>query len=94
MDITIRNAVPAGVSSEPLDIGVSGGKIVEIGKGLTPGDRDYDAEGRIVVPGFVETHIHLDKSCILHRCSSKRGDLEEAIGEVARLKRLHRRRRL
>lgn len=86
MDITIRNAVPAGVSDEPLDIGVSGGKIVEIGKGLTPGDRDYDAEGRIVVPGFVETHIHLDKSCILHRCSSKRGDLEEAIGEVARLK--------
>ncbi len=86
MDITIRNAVSAGISGEPLDIGVSGGKIVEIGKSLSPGERDYDAQGRIVVPGFVETHIHLDKSCILHRCSSKRGDLEEAIGEVARLK--------
>ena len=39
--------------------------------------------GRCVSPGFVETHIHLDKSCILERCNAERGDLEEAIGEVA-----------
>ena len=35
-----------------------------------------------VLPGFVETHIHWDKSCILDRCASKRGDLEEAIEEL------------
>ena len=40
--------------------------------------------------GFVETHIHLDKSCILDRCKAEKGDLEEAIGEVAKAKkRLH-----
>ena len=27
-----------------------------------------DVDGRLVAPGFVETHIHLDKSCILDRC--------------------------
>ena len=37
-------------------------------------------------PGFVETHIHLDKSCILDRCRSERGDLEEAIAEAAKAK--------
>jgi cytosine deaminase len=39
-----------------------------------------------VSPGFVETHIHLDKSCILDRCKSDRGDLEEAIAEAAKAK--------
>ena len=37
--------------------------------------------------GFVETHIHLDKSCILDRCQSEQGSLEEAIAEVAAAKR-------
>ena len=40
--------------------------------------------GRLVTPGFIETHIHLDKSRILDRCKAEKGDLEEAIGEVAR----------
>ena len=48
--------------------------------------RSSTAGGRLVTPGFVETHIHLDKSCILDRLSSQRGGLNEAIGEVARLK--------
>ena len=39
-----------------------------------------------MTPGFVETHIHLDKSCILERLSATQGGLDEAIGEVARLK--------
>ena len=38
-------------------------------------------------PGFVETHIHLDKSCILDRCKAETGDLDEAIREVAAAKR-------
>ena len=37
--------------------------------------------------GFVETHIHLDKSCILDRCKSREGTLAEAIAEVAAAKR-------
>jgi cytosine deaminase len=45
-----------------------------------------DAGGRLVSPGFVETHIHLDKSCILDRCNSTRGDLEEAVAEATKAK--------
>ena len=86
MDLTLRNARLAVAPDEIVDIGIAGERIVDISTGLAPGDRDIDVDGRLVLPGFVETHIHLDKSCILDRCSSKRGDLEEAIEEVARVK--------
>ena len=44
-------------------------------------------DGRLVIAGFVETHIHLDKSCILDRCNCERGTLKEAIETVAAAKR-------
>src|SRR5262245_39870707 len=31
---------------------------------------ELDVAGGVVSPGFVETHIHLDKTCILDRCES------------------------
>jgi len=40
-------------------------------------------DGKLAVPGFVESHIHLDKACILDRCKSEEGTLEEAIREVS-----------
>ena len=61
-------------------------KRIASGGELPDGARTLDLEGRLLLPGFVETHMHLDKSCILHRCSSEKGDLAEAISEVARLK--------
>lgn len=48
--------------------------------------REIDCGGHLVAPAFIESHIHLDKSAILDRCTSERGDLDEAIGEVARAK--------
>ena len=52
-----------------------------------PKARRFDVGGRLVSSGFVETHIHLDKSCLLDRCTSVEGTLEEAIREVAKAKR-------
>jgi cytosine deaminase len=46
-----------------------------------------DLGGRLVVPGLVETHVHLDKSCLLDRCTCHRGTLEEAIASVTAAKR-------
>jgi cytosine deaminase len=86
MDLTLRNVVIAGETETPTDIGIAAGRIVEIRPSLTAGVVDHDLGGRLAMPGFVETHIHLDKACILDRCASKKGDLEEAIAEVARLK--------
>ncbi|MGI9412076.1 MAG: amidohydrolase family protein, partial [Hyphomicrobiales bacterium] len=53
---------------------------------LSADGRGIDIDGRMVAPGFIETHIHLDKSCILDRCKSEQGHLDEAIEQVAQAK--------
>jgi cytosine deaminase len=39
-----------------------------------------------VLPGLIETHIHLDKSCLLDRCNCQSGSLAEAVAAVTRAK--------
>ena len=86
MDLILRNARLAGEDRRSADIGIENGKIVAIEPHLRVEAEIIDLAGRLVSPGFVETHIHLDKSCILDRCTSDRGDLDEAIKEVAKAK--------
>ena len=84
MDLILRNAVVGETNDRsPVDIGIDNGKIVVIEAGLSADGRELDLGGRMVSPGLVETHIHLDKSCILDRCNSDKGDLDEAIEQVA-----------
>jgi cytosine deaminase len=86
MDLILRNARRIGAEHELTDIGITGGHVAAIEPGLAAEGETIDLGGRLVSPGFVETHIHLDKSCILDRCRSERGDLEEAIAEAAKAK--------
>ena len=87
MDLILRNAHIAGRETEgAFDIGILAGRIAVIAKTLAAEGEAIDAAGRLVAPGFIETHIHLDKSRILDRCRSDSGDLEEAIAEVAAAK--------
>src|ERR1700746_1173256 len=86
MDLILRNARRVGAEDELTDIGITSGRIAAIEPGLAAEGETIDLGGRLVSPGFVETHIHLDKSCILDRCKSDRGDLEEAIAEAAKAK--------
>ena len=88
MDLILRNALIAGAENEPpVDIAIESGRIAAIEVGLAAEGEEIDAGGRLVSPGFIETHIHLDKSCLLDRCKSVEGTLEEAISEVAKAKR-------
>ena len=87
MDLILRNALIAGAENEPpVDIGIEGGRIAAIEVGLAAEGEEIDVGGRLVSSGFIETHIHLDKSCLLDRCQSVEGTLEEAISEVAKAK--------
>jgi cytosine deaminase len=81
MDLILQNARLSGVS-DLVDIGIKNGNIVAIEKTLSNASEIIDLEGRLVVPPFCETHIHLDKSCILSRCSGAGGAIEDAIREV------------
>src|SRR4051794_7665461 len=69
MDLILRNARIAGMfDGAPGDIGVDKGRIVAIEQSLAAEGETLDVGGRLVSPGFVETHIHLDKSRIVERC--------------------------
>jgi len=65
-DVRLADAKPG----EPTtDIGVKDGRIAAIAPQLGGSAREQvQGGGRLVSAGFVETHIHLDKSCILARC--------------------------
>jgi len=82
VDLIIRNARLADRPSDgPLDIGVEKGRIVAIGRGLDGDAEAYDAQGCLACPGLIETHIHLDKSRIIDRCTpQERRDLSPVKG--------------
>ena len=49
------------------DIGVSDGKIIEIGDlGKVTGDKVIDAKDRFVSPGFIDNHAHSDWTILVH----------------------------
>jgi len=58
--LLIRNVRPAGGAA--TDVLVRDGRIAAIGAGATAGDASFDAGGRLMIPGLVEAHTHLDKS--------------------------------
>lgn len=87
LDHIFRNARIAGREGESVDIGIKDGRFAAIETTLVADGPAEDLGGRLVVPGFCETHIHLDKSCLLGRCNCQKGTLEEAIAAVAEAKR-------
>lgn len=84
-DLVLANARLPDLGDRPLAIAVADGRIAAIGPETPTATVVEDAGGRLVLPGFVESHIHLDKACILERCRAE-GSLGEAIAEVSRLK--------
>jgi len=89
MDLILRNAQVAGRNDNQklVDVGIKGGRIVEITTGLSAkAAEEIDLKGSLLAPGFIETHIHLDKSCILDRCKAEKGGLGEAVEQVAAAK--------
>jgi len=84
-DLIFRNALLRS-SAAPVDIGVKGGRIAAIAPGLACEGVEVDLGGHLALPGFVDTHIHLDKACLLGRCGHNHGSVSEAIRAVAGMK--------
>jgi dihydropyrimidinase len=61
-DCVIRNARLATASDTiDCDIGIRQGRIAMLGQGLAQGAHEIDAAGRVVTPGGVDSHCHLDQ---------------------------------
>jgi cytosine deaminase len=87
LDLVLRQARRAEDKEAVVDIAIAGGRIVEIAEQIIGDAPAEQLDGRLVIAGFVESHIHLDKSRILERCDCEHGTLEEAIASVAAAKR-------
>ncbi len=64
-DLVLKNTVYVNVFSNELchgDIAVAEGLIV--GMGSYSGKTEYDCTGKIVLPGFLDAHIHLESSLV------------------------------
>jgi cytosine deaminase len=87
MELIVRNArIADGPFPGAVDIGVADDRIVVIEPRLQADAEIYDAGGRLVCAGFVETHIHLDKSNIIDRCTPETGRDAQAVARVSALK--------
>jgi len=51
-----------GTGADPIraDVGISGGRIVDVGPNLARGEAEIAADGKLVTPGFVDIHTHYD----------------------------------
>ncbi len=87
LDLLFTGARIAGREDRIVDIGVAGGRFVAVEEAIDAPCPREALGGRLVVPGFVETHVHLDKSGILGRCTCTQGTLDEAVKAVAQAKR-------
>ncbi|WP_169392026.1 MULTISPECIES: amidohydrolase family protein [Psychrobacter] len=92
-DLIINNARLIGYHY-PVNIYIKNGHIERI-EVLEDQDIDneldasisrYDAKGHFVCSGFFESHIHLDKACILDRCNVSEGTFTEAAEETDKAK--------
>ncbi|RXG98451.1 amidohydrolase family protein [Bradyrhizobium zhanjiangense] len=85
-DLILRRALLRS-SAAPVDIGVKDGRIAAIEPRLVCDAVEVDLGGHLALPGFVDTHIHLDKACLLGRCGHDHGSVSDAIRAVAGMKR-------
>ena len=85
LDLMLRNAriLDADIL---VDIGIAKGRIQAIGADLAGDGKSLDLEGCMVSPGLIETHIHLDKSRILERCSAAPDRGTDHMARVAAVK--------
>src|SRR5690606_24122984 len=78
MDLVIRN-VRVWDDKPLMDIAIKDGKIAAIEEGIDASAAEViDAEGRAVIPGMVEPHMHLEKAFLHRRMPPVLGTLEEA----------------
>jgi len=69
------------------DIAVDGSLLTAVapaGAPLPPGAKTIDLEGSLVFPGFVDAHVHLDKTHTWNRAPNRSGTFQEALEVLGR----------
>ena len=73
LDLLIRGGTivdGSGAARYQGDVGIQGGRIVDIGRVRSVAERTIDADGLIVAPGFIDGHTHMDAQVAWDRIGS------------------------
>jgi cytosine deaminase len=88
MDLIVRDArILREGELVSADIAIQGKRIAAVSPALAADGPELKAAGCLVISGLIETHIHLDKTCILDRCRIEEGTVAEAVRVTAAAKR-------
>src|SRR6202021_1108090 len=61
-DLVIRNGtIVTAADTQHCDIGVKDGVVATLGRGLPAGAREIDAADRLVLPGAIDSHVHIEQ---------------------------------
>ena len=61
-DLVLRHGTVATAADVfTCDIGVTDGRIVALGERLAAGSNEIDVAGRLVLPGGIDSHCHLEQ---------------------------------
>ncbi|MDP7651392.1 MAG: dihydropyrimidinase, partial [Rhodospirillales bacterium] len=61
-DVVIQGGtVATAADTMSCDIGIRGGRVVALAEGLDGGDRVIDAAGKLVLPGGIDSHCHVEQ---------------------------------
>ncbi len=61
-DLVIRNGtVVTAADSICCDVGIKGPRVVALGEHLSDTERDIDASGKLVLPGGIDSHCHIEQ---------------------------------
>src|SRR5438552_4105292 len=61
-DLVVRNGTAAtAADTTQCDVAVKDGVVVALGRGLAAGVREIDAAGKLVLPGAIDSHCHIEQ---------------------------------
>jgi dihydropyrimidinase len=61
-DLVIRNGtVATAADTTDCDVGIKDGVVATLGRGLAAGAREIDAAGKLVLPGAIDSHVHIEQ---------------------------------
>src|ERR1700687_6333394 len=61
-DLVIRNGtVVTAADTQQCDVAIKDGVVATLGRGLAAGEREIDASGRLVLPGAIDSHCHIEQ---------------------------------
>ncbi|MGC5703032.1 amidohydrolase family protein [Pseudomonas sp. NFXW11] len=86
MDLIFRN-VRIDDTQPLMDVAVNRGTIIAIEPRIAASAKhEIQGNGKVLIPGFVEGHLHLEKANLMQRRANRSGTLQEAIAVTAELK--------